>query len=96
VKFVGGTQQTGYARNVGARFAGDVMMGLATVRIALHVWEIKMADTYTKTKWEIEELDEEELTPQEYVWRVLEIMALNGLRGNYYWCCKTGFVGGTG
>ena len=55
-----------------------------------------MTDTYTKTKWEIEELDEEELTPQEYVWRVLEIMALNGLRGNYYWCCKTGFVGGTG
>lgn len=55
-----------------------------------------MIDIYTKTWWEIEDLEEEELTPAEYVFSVIAILANNGLMGDYYWSCKTGFVGGTG
>ena len=55
-----------------------------------------MIDTYTKTRWEIEDLEEEELTPQEYVWEVIRILAENGLHGNYYWSCKSTFGGGLG
>ena len=53
-------------------------------------------DTYTKTRWEIEDLNEEELTPAEYVFSVISILAENGLMGNYYWSCKSTFGGGLG
>ena len=55
-----------------------------------------MIDTYAKVRWEIEDLEEEELSAQEYVFEVLRIMTENGLRGSYYWCCKSTFGGGTG
>jgi len=53
-------------------------------------------DVYTKVRWQIEDLDEQELTPQEYVWEILRIMGEYGLFGDFYWSCKTGMIGGLG